>query len=241
MNISLYEKPMKIELKDNSLLVDGKEHQRSARKMKEMEDVMLTEPETDFLGNPDMYYMFRDVMKKGNIRFDITVIPAMVTEKEYNKTYGHYHPEAVQGLTYPEVYQILKGNAVFILQKKNATGGVDVIVVTAGQGDVLFIPPNYGHVSINTGKTPLVLSNLVACNFDSEYEEFKNNKGAAYYYLEGGELVQNPNYFVGNMQRAKASEFNARFGFTAKDLLVQFSEKPEQFQFLENPGVLIKK
>ncbi|MFH1394458.1 MAG: glucose-6-phosphate isomerase family protein [Candidatus Micrarchaeota archaeon] len=241
MNISLYEKPMKIELRDFQLFVDGKEHGRTARKMKEMEDVMLIEPETDLLGNPDMYYMYREVMRKGTIRFDITALPAKVTEKEYNKTYGHYHPEAEQGLTYPEVYQILHGKAVFILQKKRVDGSVDVTIVSAGQGDVLFIPPNFGHVTINSGDVPLVLSNLVSCSFSSSYDEYKKNKGAAYYYLEGGELMHNPNYFVKDLQRMRAAEFNQKFGFTKADLLGAFSENPEKFGFLEKPGMLLKK
>ena len=241
MNMSLYDKPMKIELKDFQLLVDGKEHERSTRKMKEMEDVMMVQPETALLGDPDMYYMFREVAKKGTIRFDITVIPAKVTEKEYNKTYGHYHPEAEDGLTYPEVYQVLKGKAVFILQKKHDDTSVDVVVVTAAQNDVLFIPPNYGHVTINPGKDTLVLANLVSCSFDSLYDEFKKNRGAAYYYLEGGELSHNPNYFVKDIQRMKASEFNQKFGFANTDLLAQFSESPGNFEFLEKPGMLLKK
>jgi glucose-6-phosphate isomerase len=240
MKISLYSEPMKIELNGNNILVDDKEHEWTARKLSEMEDVMMQEPETALLGDPDMYYMYREVLKKNTLRFDITVLPPRITEKEYNKTYGHYHPEASDGISYPEVYQVLNGKAAFILQKRNNNGSIDAYFVGASKGDTLLIPPNFGHVTINQGDETLALSNLVSSSFNSVYDEFKTNHGAAYYYLEGHELVQNPNYFVRDMHRIRPDDINKRFGFESKDLLSEFAVDPERFSFLEDPKVLLK-
>lgn len=241
MSTTLYKDPMKIEFKEGQLYVNGEEHQRDIRKLSSMLEVFMEKPDLDLIEDVDMYYMFRGVHKSENIRFDITIIPSRVIEREYAKTYGHYHPEAVNGITYPEIYQVLKGNAQFILQKKNINGSVDVVVVGAKERDVLFVPPNFGHVSINAGEQPLILSNLVCSSFSSLYDDFKKNKGAAYYYLEGGELVQNPNYFIQTNQRVRASEMNSRYGFAVTDLLMEFSENPKKFEFLEKPGMLIRK
>ncbi len=238
MKISLYSEPILIELDDAKLFVDGKAREPTSRKMSDMEDVLMREPETAALGNPDMYYMFRDVVKKNSLRFDITVIPYRVIEGEYNKTYGHYHPEAMNGMSYPEVYQVLYGKAAFILQKKNNTGSIDVYFVSASKGDVLLIPPNFGHVTINHSGEVLVLSNLVSSSFQSSYDEFRTNHGAAFYYLEGRELSQNPNYFVRDMHRVTSGEINSRFGFESKDLLSEFLVDPDRFGFLDNPRLL---
>lgn len=240
MSTTLYKDPMKIEFKEGQLYVNGEEHQRDIRKLSDMVDVFMEEPDLDLVENIDLYYMFREVTKHNNVRFDITVIPPKVVEKEYAKTFGHYHPEADDNLTYPEVYQVLKGNARFILQKVNLNGSVEVTIVDARERDVLFIPPNFGHVSINPGEHPLILSNLVCSTFSSLYEEFRKNRGAAYYYLEGGELKQNPNYFIQKNERLKAAELNKRYGFEVTDLLIEFSQHPEKFEFLEKPGMLKK-
>ncbi len=241
MSTFLYEKPVKIELKDSELFVDGKQHPKDVRKLSELEDVMMEEPEIDMIGDLEMYYMYRSVRSSGNIRFDITVIPPRVVDKEYAKTFGHEHPEAEPGITYPEVYQVLKGKAVFILQQKNRNGSVNASIISAVENDVLLIPPNFGHVTINPGKDPLVLSNLVCSDFSSLYEDFRKNKGAAYYYLDGGDVQQNPNYFIQNTERMSAQEFNQRYGFPKCDLLEQFSEGSDRFEFLVRPGLIMKK
>ena len=75
-----------------------------------------------------LYYMYRDLamndedretLSRQNIRYDITVIPPAVLNGEYVKTKGHYHPENPAGIGYPELYQVLAGNALFLLQRKD--------------------------------------------------------------------------------------------------------------------------
>jgi glucose-6-phosphate isomerase len=151
--------------------------------------------------NPDMYYMYRNVCKKDDIRFDITAIPALEVKGECAKTHGHYHPGSEEGLAYPEVYQVLYGSAVFIMQKRNRNGSVDVMIVDAKEKDVVLLPAGYGHVSVNSGEDMLVLGNVVYDRFSSLYDDYDENQGAAYYYLKGGELVQNSNYIVQRNER----------------------------------------
>ncbi len=57
-------------------------------------------------------------------------------------------PEA--SLHYPELYEVLKGDANYLLQRAQNEERVDeVILVKATRGDKVIIPPNYGHVTIN--------------------------------------------------------------------------------------------
>lgn len=221
--------------------MDGKAHKRDVRKLSDMVDVMAGDVDLEDSGNVDMYYMYREVARKGDLRYDITVVPPRVLEKEFAKTFGHYHAEAENGLSYPEVYQVLRGGAIFILQKPTQSGGVDVSVVGAGLKDVVLVPPNYGHVTINPTPNTLVMSNLVSSSFGSIYSDFRKNRGAAYYLMEGGDLVHNPNYFVQKNERVRAAQFNQRFGFQCKDLLAEFMENPARFSFLETPSLLFKR
>jgi glucose-6-phosphate isomerase len=233
----IYEKPKRIELIDNELTVDGKKHPRDVRKLSKLQEVLKGYPNLD-AGDPDMYYMFRKVHKKKGIRFDITVIPSGVVEGECAKTYGHAHPEAQEGLTYPEVYQVLGGSAVFLLQKQNRDRSVTVVLLKARKGDVLLIPPNYAHITINPGKEMLVLSNLVADEFESDYADFKKYRGAAFYYSAEGNVEQNANYVVKDVGRPKVADFNQKYGFSAGDLLAELESNPQKFAFLNKPSLL---
>ena len=238
MDVVLYEKPLKIELVDGSLIVNGGRHPRSVRTLQQMKGVLMSR--VDENANPDMYYMYRGVYAAEDVRFDITVIPPRTIMGECTKTFGHYHPGSEDGPAYPEVYQVLHGSATFIMQKRNRNGSVDAIIVDAGEGDIVLLPPGFGHVSVNRGMGTLVLSNLVYERFESMYGDYAENRGAAFYYLEGGEIVQNTNYIVQKTERLSPEGLNGRYGFSSKDLLSEFYENPKAFEFLKKPKARFK-
>lgn len=233
MDAVLYEKPLRIELAGSSLFVNGGQHPRSVRTLSQMSKVLMGKIEDT--AAEDAYYMYRSVYVRDDIRFDITVIPPATIKGEYTKTFGHYHPGSEDGPSYPEVYQVLRGSAVFIMQKKNRNGSMDAIVVKANEGEIVLLPPGYGHVSVNSGEKTLVLANLVYDRFESLYNEFEENRGAAYYYLKGGELVQNTNYIVQKSERLSPAQLNERYGFSSDDLLTEFHADPKRFEFLKKP------
>lgn len=234
MRSILYEKPIKIELVDSVLFVDGNQHPRDTRTVSQMRGVLRD----DVPGDNDVYYMYRNVYKKDDIRYDITLILPEALGSECAKTHGHYHPPSDGGEAYPEIYQVLRGSAIFILQKKNESGTVDVVVVDAKEGDVVLMPPDYGHISINNGEGPLVMANLVYEKFESEYGDVKGSKGAAYYYLKDHELVQNPAYFVNRNMRISAGELCGMYNIESKDLLPEFYQDSGRFAYLKKPELL---
>jgi len=143
MDVVLYEKPLRIELSGTELVVNGGKHPMSKRTLGEMRKVLREYHEE--AADVELYYMYRDVYSQGDIRFDITVIPAKMLGNEYVKTKGHYHPGSEDGPAYPEVYQVLRGTVEFIMQKRNRNGSVDAMIVSAQEGDtVLFSPPDEG-------------------------------------------------------------------------------------------------
>ncbi|MDD5340758.1 MAG: glucose-6-phosphate isomerase family protein [Candidatus ainarchaeum sp.] len=240
MDIILYNKPLKIELTGYLLFVNGTQHQKSVRTIPQMIKTLMSRPDLETLETLDMYFMYRNVLKKDGMRYDITMIPPVPIGNEAPKTHGHYHPKSEDGLAYPEIYQVLNGRAVFIIQKKNRNGSVDVSIVSAKARDVVLIPAGYGHVTINSGDETLVLGNLVYDMFEPMYHEYDENRGAAYYYLKEGNIVQNGNYVVEKNERLTAAELNAKYGFTCGDLLAEFSDNPQKFAFLQKPKLLFK-
>lgn len=148
-----------------------------------------------------LYFMYRDLaagpddrvwLQAHAIRYDITVIPARTLCGEHVKTKGHYHPHAPGGVGYPELYQVLSGEAIYLLQDRDLTTAA---AVRAVEGEAVLIPPGYGHVTINPSKRELVMANLVSNHFSSEYRFYEEHGGAMYYLTEQG-WVQNPHYSV---------------------------------------------
>ncbi|MFH0818231.1 MAG: glucose-6-phosphate isomerase family protein [Candidatus Micrarchaeota archaeon] len=183
-----------------------------------------------------LYHMYRDLAPKLKIdgfRYDVTIILPMNLGTEFNKTLGHYHPQAVAGLSYTELYNVLEGEAHYLLQRKGLEGVIDdAILIKAKKGDAVPMPPNYGHITINPGKEPLIMSNLVFPDFSSEYKEYEKNRGGAYYELSNGKIVPNPAY--GKLPEIKVSNGSSWNGL-GPDILASFYKDQGKFEFLKDP------
>lgn len=140
--------------------------------------------------NIELYYMYRGIKENNGIRYDITVIPARMLGKEFSKTKGHYHSGR-----YQEVYTVLEGQAIYLLQKKNGGNQIqDAYSVRCNQGETIVIPPDYGHVTINPSRTEqLTMGNWIYQNCKSDYSLYEKLKGACYYYTDEG-WVKNDHY-----------------------------------------------
>jgi glucose-6-phosphate isomerase len=148
-----------------------------------------------------LYFMYRDLarsdtdrywLREHNLRYDLTVIPPRRLCGEWVKTKGHYHPKNAAGLGFPELYEVLEGMAHYMLQ---STSLDDVVMITAVAGDLVIIPPGYGHISINPSPDQILsMANIVSTAFESEYGEYEARHGAAYYELSTGEIVKNQAY-----------------------------------------------
>ena len=233
----LYETPLKLELIGRTLYKDGKSLPYTSRTVAEMAEVLMDSKKA-FPDGP-AYHMYRDVFLWGSLRYDVTVIPPRMFGDEYTKTYGHYHAEAKKGLTYPELYQILSGEGTFIMQKLSKDDRLDCIFVKCKKGDVVFIPPNYGHVLINTSASPLVSCNVVSNSFSADYSPYKESHGAAYYCTKDG-LTQNMNCLVGRTETLTPKATLERYKLEIGDLLEEISSNPDKLKFLEDPSLLKK-
>ncbi|MFP3949705.1 MAG: glucose-6-phosphate isomerase family protein [Candidatus Micrarchaeia archaeon] len=231
-----YEEPFRLELIGRMLHKDGTELEYSTRSVSQLSDVLMDPKKS----GPDgiAYYMYREVYGHGSLRYDITVVPPRMFGEEFVKTYGHYHPKAKGNLSYPEIYQILNGDAVFIMQTPHRDGSMDCIITKCTKGDIVFVPPNYGHVMVNSSpNSTLVSSNVVSSSFSSLYEEYKENHGAAYYYTKDG-LTQNLKCIIRKTENLSPRELLARNRLMLNDLLEEITTRPEKLEFLEDPSLL---
>ncbi|MBE0448485.1 MAG: glucose-6-phosphate isomerase [Actinobacteria bacterium] len=213
------------------------------RHLQDFKDVLA--PDSPLEGPKDAYFMYRDVgwpkdkemFRKRNYRYDITVLQSEVIGRELLKTVGHYHP-LVPGtdVTYPEVYEVISGRAHYVCQKVDGNKVLDFFVVEALPGQKVVIPPGYGHITINPENEPLVMSNVTADGFKSIYKPLEEMRGAAFYELEDFTWSKNENYEVlATPKWAQANEV-PEFGLTeAVPLYTSITENPDKFDYLLNP------
>ena len=193
------------------------------------------------------YEMYRDRyvteqdhtwFKEHALRYDVTVIFAHILCGEYNKTKGHYHPICSNGMTYPELYEVISGKAIYLLQKTDLS---DIIAVYAEAGEAVLIPPDYGHVTINpSASEPLVMVNVVSSRFASIYGDYEERIGAAYYYLSDKTFIQNNAYPVSipalriihahNMNMPKEFPKRSIYSIIGNDKVAAFFNDPGTYQ-----------
>ncbi|KAF5051061.1 Glucose-6-phosphate isomerase [anaerobic digester metagenome] len=219
------------------------------RKLHDMEDVVFDREwfeKTDEM-NRDMYYMFRDlarsdsdleIIKSRHLRYDITRIPPGMLGSEYIKTVGHYHPQ-VPGtdVSYPEIYQVLEGSATYLLQKVEPGEEeivLDVAVIKAEKGDLVLVPPGYGHVTINSSENTLEMANWVCGDFSSFYEPIKRLSGAAYFLLKDG-FAKNPLYRNIPPIRYTAPLSSEEFGLDPGESMYELIHDADRLRFLTAP------
>lgn len=215
-------------------------------------DVRTGEKMKDVLMNPEeelpgwFYHMYRDIARKADyekiiaddLKFCITVWPAFKVAGEYNKTYGHFHSK-VPGTDkeYPEVYEVISGNARFIQQ---ANDGSSFIVVDAKEGDKVVVPPSCGHVTVNTGDATLLTLDCSSRSSKSDYGPLKEKQGAMYYDTVEG-FVKNERYEKVPELEKDTPKLAKKLGLGGKCIYQEYLDNPSVMDFLKRPQDFMEK
>jgi glucose-6-phosphate isomerase len=159
------------------------------RRLDDVRNVLFDKDWAKTAPDLELYYMYRGLKEENGIRYDITILSAMMLGKEFNKTKGHEHIGK-----YGEIYTVLEGEAIYLMQSATDNKISDAYAVMAKKGDFVIIPPGYGHVTINPSeKEDLKMANWMAANVKSDYSLFEKMQGACYYYTKSG-WIKNENY-----------------------------------------------
>jgi glucose-6-phosphate isomerase len=221
------------------------------RYLAEMKELLFDQPWTETAPDLKLYYMYRDLaenkkdhqkIEKANLRYDITVIPFIILGREFNKTAGHDHP-LVPGtkITYPEIYQVLKGEAIFLIQDSHGDQINDIYAVKARENDKVIIPPNYEHLIINASGKELKTANWVCRDFGSNiYKPFRIKRGFCYYALESpaGEILWQKNHHYQDIPQLKFLSPNLwldKFKIDQEKDIYQLVKDLNKLDFLKNP------
>lgn len=221
------------------------------RKFSEIKPVLMDPTAQPTPPREEMYYVYRNValekdrktIEENHLTYDITVVPPGRIGREYIKTVGHYHDNIPgKGISHPELYEILAGKGLFVLQKTDAEykDVITVLLLEAKAGDKIVYPPNYGHIMVNIGDEPLVTANWLCTDYKPLYEPVAEKKGMAYYILaneKGGyEISANPNYQNVPPPRVIDNRYMKYFPIMErKPMYITAMINPENLEFLSKP------
>lgn len=219
----------------------------SERRLSNLRSV-LAEPQ-ELSDDPLVHKIYRmvgdtEAIINSGLKFDVTVLLPQPFCKELPKTTGHYHLPMLQaeGIPSPDFYQILYGNGLILLQRE-ADGEVYAFEVNAGEMQHVLIPPWMGHLTVNTGKEPLVFANICVRADHLNYEPYLKRKGAAFYMMRNGRqasFVQNPNYPNAILSQLSPQEIPVLKGSDGKPFYPLLKEQTDKLGFLTQPHKFIK-
>jgi Thermophilic glucose-6-phosphate isomerase and related metalloenzymes len=188
-----------------------------------------------------------ELQKKKGLRYDITIVMDGLVNGECKKTSGHYHGYNAQKTnTFAEVYEVIKGKALYILQRadnfESAPHNIvleDVILVSVEEGQSIIVPPNYGHCSINIGNGPMIFSNLAYVPCPISYDSVKYYHGMGFYIKKDNSKViveRNERYSHVPLPKFATVKENENLGIKfGLPVYESFKKYPGVFEFLENP------
>jgi glucose-6-phosphate isomerase, archaeal len=159
------------------------------RRLDDMREVLFDKEFAKNSANADLYFMYRKVKIENGLVHNITVTPAKMLGKEFVKTKGHVHIG-----NFKEIYTVLEGSAIFLMQKGDGEKVEDAYFVKAKKGESVIIPAGYGHITINPSETEeLKTGDWTSENCKSDYSLFVKMQGACYFYTRNN-WIKNENY-----------------------------------------------
>lgn len=159
------------------------------RKLSDMRTVIYDKKWLETANDFELYYMYRKVKQENGLNRNITIIPAKMLGEEFVKTKGHVHIGNFQ-----EIYTVLEGEAIFLMQKGDENKIDDVYAVMAKKGESAIVLAGYGHITINPSETEnLKTGDWSSENCKSDYSLFEKTAGACHFYTKQGWL-KNSNY-----------------------------------------------
>ncbi len=197
--------------------------------------------------NAVLYRIYRNACKntdcapfvRSGLRYDLTVLPAKALAGTYpTRTIGHLHRHGPHHhLPYPELYEVVEGTAVFIMESKDHAA---VRCARLGAGEKIIIPPNDGHITVNASRTqPLVIANIFTAVPDvADYSFFKDRRGPSWeprWKSNAFTMIKNPRARSHARCEWVVPKIPARIIPPKGKIYTAFLKNPAAFDFLANP------
>ena len=185
-----------------------------------------------------LYWMWRGLKEADGLRYDILQFAEGSLGQELPKTAGHKHSLADDDLSYPELYQVLAGEVIYLLQRKTGTNLGKVVAMPCQAGDFCLVPPNFEHITINLAGEKTFMANWTASANRPDYSDVKLKHGGAYFGLKGSPVSweKNSNYGeVPPLQFLPPTDLAALGIDIKKDALYNLEHHAAVLNFIKEP------
>ena len=254
--LSMFGFPVVFDPSDNRLVANAADVSYEAYSRKLSKGMFGLLADAAYTAQDEPYYDFYKAIGRDGeraafagraLRYDSTVIMQGAAGNEYKKTAGHFHCEVPgKGMSYPEYYQVIKGTAVFVMQKvrdEHTEGRMlveDCLIAEVKAGQAIVIPPNYGHCTVNVSDETMVFVNLVAENSQNDYAGVKRSVGMCCYILQaengGYRAVKNPHYDFACEPKLVVPTDNDVLGiYDHHPVYSEYLRTPQKFDYLTSP------
>ncbi len=171
--------------------------------VRHLDEVRPMLQDAEATGPDHLYTIYMDVRAPGatdalpgrGLGYGAVVCNHGALGRELLRSQGHVHSRSPEtGVGYSELYEFWHGRGLVYMQSSVEAEVDAVIVVEAGPGDKVAIPPGWAHATVNVGDEPMVFGAVYATAAALLYEPLRRRRGTAHYVLADGTLEPNPAY-----------------------------------------------
>lgn len=178
-----------------------------------------------------------------DIKFDITTLPPLDHRHALARTRGHFHISSGHpAVQYFDIYQVNYGKVAFVVHPPHEEAQV-VYVVIATPGDIIFIPPNFGHTLYNLSDTYVAVSNWCTRREHLNYDKVREFRGPliditavcdGYFVVEINPLIQRSNLRLLSVRPRRNDVVAASFCFSSSHIF-DWAREGDKLEFLNAP------
>jgi len=186
----------------------------------------------------------RPMLQQRMLLYGVVTYAAGKLGDEPVRSQGHIHKKSLHsGWSPPEVYEIWSGKAIIYMQEYAQDNPGRCFAVYAGPGDVVVVPPEWAHATINADPdSPLTFGAWCDREYGFLYDDVRAHKGLAWYpVLDDENQVNwkaNPYYQESELIIKQPENHQNTLGIEAGvPVYEQFERNPERFQFVSKPGL----
>jgi glucose-6-phosphate isomerase, archaeal len=186
----------------------------------------------------------RDELMRRMLLFGVVTYAAGRLGSEPVRSQGHVHRISVHsGWSPPEIYEIWSGRAVVYMQESTLDDPGRCFAVTAGPGEVVVVPPGWGHATISADPLePLTFGAWCDREYGFEYGPVRAHGGLAWFAFlgSGGELEwrPNPRYRLRDLAIGPPRGYPELGLVNGVSIYRQFENNPAAIQWVSKPGTL---
>ncbi|AMM44810.1 glucose-6-phosphate isomerase [Bacillus phage SP-15] len=178
-----------------------------------------------------------NIFRAHGMRHEVLVLHPSSSKSRISRTNGIYLPLKDAKYPYTQVFQVIEGESIFLLQTQPYQAEIDCKFISADPGDIVYIPPGYGYTIFNRGDKDLVISSLVKNEVYYDVRTMQSMDGPVYEFSrEESKLTFRVNDSYANS--TVTTEYDIRDldvpdTFITGSIYEGFINYPETFNFLK--------